>query len=88
MVTQVSKRFICKTAFNATLLLLLTLFTVLTQAEESSILDGAIIANPSDFLPWCKPESNQFFGVGFKSVVLAGNDSPDFLGDGSKELKI
>ena len=49
MVFKMSKRFTCKTALNATLLSLIALFTVLTLAEEKSILDGAIVADRDEW---------------------------------------
>ena len=83
-----SKRFTSAFAFAATLLTLLAVLMVCTNAEESSILEGATIIadSPGDFADYL-PDLDLFFGVGFKSV-LQTDPSDGYRGDGSKEVKI
>ena len=47
-------------AITATLLKLMTLFTATIRAEESSILDDAIILNKEDFYAVYAPEPDYF----------------------------
>ena len=86
---QKNKRKRSYSAFNlaATLLKLHILFSVATHAEESSILEGATIVNKSDFDSTWSPDPDNFFGVGFKTL-LHSDKSSGYLGDGSKEVKI
>ena len=68
----------------AALVYILTLLTVFIRAEESSILDGATIANKDRFKTNFAPDLDHFFGVGFKTRLCS------YVGgaDASKELKI
>ena len=71
-----------------TILKLLCLLTTFTKAEESSILDGAIIYNPGDFNTEFLPDLNLFFGDAFKTMLHSLGGANNYLGDDSKEVKI
>ena len=50
---------------------ILVFLATLIFAEESSILDGAIIANDiSDFKVDWTPDPNSFIGAGFKTITI------------------
>ena len=50
-----------KAKFWSAIACMLSLYTTLTLAEESSILEGASIANPDDFQTSSTPDPDIFF---------------------------
>ena len=69
------------------MLKLLCLLTASTKAEESSILDGAMIYNSGDFNSAITPNPDMFISDGFKTMLYSYNDL-GYLGDNSREVKI
>ena len=65
----------------------LTLLTLSTKAEESSILEGARVINAEDFNSHSLPDQDMFLGPGFKNRMLT-NNSAGHLGNYSKEVII